>query len=1138
MNTHTNSKPRGLRISQVVADARASLEEPSRPFTPQTMDERLDSTMKTISSSQIVRGSNQFQNMKSKVSMSTGNYRKQSPSPNLISTSLPNYPPPSTATSDIFQPESEDNSPAPRSHAFARSNSKENHQNSSKAASTSSSRSTERHSAAKKVLHDLCELLLNFECEYNGKKFIDESEFAMALEALKTLTDDFLKAIKDIEFSWNDVLELQAHFHEVIVQIAQLDIKVSLKTSFMAIVLKFCISSFHAKEISQYYNNITLKNIEMLVMNIYHFRITALNSPLLQSFQGAATNQSNQFRNSVDSSSQTKRNHRRNEEEEEDEEDEGAIEVIDEGEEENDDSSRGPLSNPFLSTNEETVTTTLLDTLIKSLDFIWNILYEFIKKEMSQIKTNYQQQKQQLQQRSSSSSSSTSTLQSQQQYERAIFHLFDQSLVLSHGFNIAAFLTAVIKTFTNSEVDRKRLIHAHLIDHLMKGFWIFEQSSYIHKIVSYPLIVKKKPGVNLSRSNSRRRSEEGDELLVRAGRSGSRSSSSRGGGREETRKQVTDDEDEIDIDELLNRATEDDEDYENKYYRKNQSNNNNEEKKNDSDVTSSISSLPIYPPEKTMNLSIDRILASLTQMIGIIRNFSLDQASRLSLLPSPQSVSSSNDSTVSSSLMKKLFVILNKYAYYSDIRLNIARVFAKLSHYQRFRDEMSSSLAHIEGLMNIVHKEAEQCRKIMNAAEDDVEWPQWYTWPLISRIAFTLGNLTTTNEENRAKLGIDFNGMPSILLLLQVSASSLSRIYQQKQQDRHEDTSSMNPYVSLSDEEDEYDKGKKENSDEEEEDDEYEIDQAAEVELRDATIKLIRLLANISIDGKVGMDVGSKYENLQTMLELLTICDQSLEQEEMLLNVVAALTNLTYYSCQYLNGPKTSSQGVGQPLTTAETKNCQRLEKCLIGLSTQLSNSLFHENSEVVLETLRVLGNLTRITRVIEVLLDQKIEKDFLILLQHTDSQILSAVIGIFINLSACSVGRKKLLETPHHRQSQLKGSKNEGEKDDDVYLSLIQQFTAILRKLRLDDMSIGTLISQALYNIYTSNEFKSLEKPVATQRMMRTLQELLEILDDDAADEKQVGSQNEGNPEFTQFKKVTTSILQILRQSSIITFL
>lgn len=73
----------------------------------------------------------------------------------------------------------------------------------------------------------------------------------------------------------------------------------------------------------------------------------------------------------------------------------------------------------------------------------------------------------------------------------------------------------------------------------------------------------------------------------------------------------------------------------------------------------------------------------------------------------------------------------------------------------------------------------------------------------------------------------------------------------------------MNPYVSLSDEEDDYVKGKNEISDEDDEDDEYEIDQAAEVELRDATIKLIRLLANISIDGKVGMEVGSKYENLQ-----------------------------------------------------------------------------------------------------------------------------------------------------------------------------------------------------------------------------------------------------------------------------------
>ena len=33
--------------------------------------------------------------------------------------------------------------------------------------------------------------------------------------------------------------------------------------------------------------------------------------------------------------------------------------------------------------------------------------------------------------------------------------------------------------------------------------------------------------------------------------------------------------------------------------------------------------------------------------------------------------------------------------------------------------------------------------------EDDACWPFWYTWPLISRITFTLGNLTTSNSNNR-----------------------------------------------------------------------------------------------------------------------------------------------------------------------------------------------------------------------------------------------------------------------------------------------------------------------------------------------------------------------------------------------------
>jgi hypothetical protein len=33
--------------------------------------------------------------------------------------------------------------------------------------------------------------------------------------------------------------------------------------------------------------------------------------------------------------------------------------------------------------------------------------------------------------------------------------------------------------------------------------------------------------------------------------------------------------------------------------------------------------------------------------------------------------------------------------------------------------------------------------------EEEESWPYWYTWPLVSRVAFTLGNLSTSNSSNR-----------------------------------------------------------------------------------------------------------------------------------------------------------------------------------------------------------------------------------------------------------------------------------------------------------------------------------------------------------------------------------------------------
>ena len=76
-------------------------------------------------------------------------------------------------------------------------------------------------------------------------------------------------------------------------------------------------------------------------------------------------------------------------------------------------------------------------------------------------------------------------------------------------------------------------------------------------------------------------------------------------------------------------------------------------------------------------------------------------------------------------------------------------------------------------------------------------------------------------------------------------------------------------YRSIDSDNEEYEEEEDDREEEgEEEEEEYEIDQSAEIELRDATIKLIRLLANLSIDATIGMEIGQTYDNLQVKQSL------------------------------------------------------------------------------------------------------------------------------------------------------------------------------------------------------------------------------------------------------------------------------
>lgn len=175
------------------------------------------------------------------------------------------------------------------------------------------------------------------------------------------------------------------------------------------------------------------------------------------------------------------------------------------------------------------------------------------------------------------------------------------------------------------------------------------------------------------------------------------------------------------------------------------------------------------------------------------------------------------------------------------------------------------------------------------------------------------------------------------------------------------------------------------------------------------------------------------------------ICDQSMEHEEMLLNVIAALTNLTFYTCQFLQ------QQQQKQASSTDSRQIQRLERSLVTLSTHLSNSLFHENTEIVLETSRVLGNLTRRTIVIQSLIKNRMDEALLLLLlQHVQPDIVSSVAGVIVNFSSHSDGRKRLLQDT----SVLAKSS--------VYTNgIVMKIAGLLRRLTMQDILIALLLSQ-----------------------------------------------------------------------------
>lgn len=416
--------------------------------------------------------------------------------------------------------------------------------------------------------------------------------------------------------------------------------------------------------------------------------------------------------------------------------------------------------------------------------------------------------------------------------------------------------------------------------------------------------------------------------------------------------------------------------------------------------------------QKTLKLQICHLEQNAVQMIAALRNFSLDEAGReqmLSLYVLPTLCRVTQCSVSRDAVIPGSTGLTQSEDVTSELLLNIARVTAKLSLYENFREQINQSRPpiHLDSIVRIVLHEASLCDRIMEG-DDEVDWPSWHTWPLLSRAAFTLSNFTTTNDPNRLFIAVDCKCLDGLVKLLQTCTISL---------------------MSLADS---HSEGKTAESDT---DNEGGDGKGAERELADATLKMLRLMANLCIHDIPGNQLAKQSAVWELLRNLLTVSSGSAESEELLLNAIATSTNIGFFAC------RTSE-------TDGERDN--RWEDLLISVTVQVTNFLFHDNTEIIAESLRALGNFTRVRCIVERLCRIRADEAIILLLGHQNSDVSVAAAGVLVNISGFQAFFDDTLKSNFAFETS----------SEPVKLSAAS-LTAILRKSSISDFSFLTLVLQ-----------------------------------------------------------------------------
>ncbi|NXU34668.1 ARMC2 protein, partial [Drymodes brunneopygia] len=155
----------------------------------------------------------------------------------------------------------------------------------------------------------------------------------------------------------------------------------------------------------------------------------------------------------------------------------------------------------------------------------------------------------------------------------------------------------------------------------------------------------------------------------------------------------------------------------------------------------------------------------------------------------------------------------------------------------------------------------------------------------------------------------------------------------------------------------------------------------------DVLIKLIRVLANLSIHPSIGAALAAAYPVVRLLVTVLE--DKSVNAcEELVINAATTINNLSYYQVEN-----------------------SAVQNTNLHIAEMLLKLLMSSNMEAVVEAVRVFGNLSQHHEIRDFIMQRKIYKFMIALLDSKNREVCFPACGVLLNLTVDENKRAFLME-------------------------------------------------------------------------------------------------------------------------------